>query len=241
MPTADAPEAVPKPAEAGTGTGTDATTTTAPTPPPTMKPAVFKPGVVLGKDGKPCRTCTSFRSWAAATAKAASTRPSQTTPTTSPTPTPSPAAQGPPPDCPPDVETLGRSTWTFLHTLAASYPSTAGVPRQSEMAQFMGIFARIYPCWVCAEDFERWMGRRENRLEIDVSGGDRDRDDDENEREKRELERGRRRGHLAGRKEFGLWMCNAHNHVNRKLGKVEFDCSKWEERWKTGWKDGRCD
>lgn len=45
---------------------------------------------------------------------------------------------------------------------------------------------------------------------------------------------------VQGRKEFGLWMCNAHNEVNRKLGKQEFDCSKWEERWRDGWKDG-CD
>ena len=43
------------------------------------------------------------------------------------------------------------------------------------------------------------------------------------------------------REEFGRWMCEAHNDVNRKLGKQEFDCSKWEERWRTGWKDGRCE
>lgn len=43
------------------------------------------------------------------------------------------------------------------------------------------------------------------------------------------------------REEFGQWMCEAHNDVNRKLGKKEFDCSKWEERWRTGWKDGSCD
>lgn len=46
---------------------------------------------------------------------------------------------------------------------------------------------------------------------------------------------------LEGRDEFGNWMCEAHNAVNRKLGKKEFDCAKWEERWRTGWKDGRCD
>lgn len=43
------------------------------------------------------------------------------------------------------------------------------------------------------------------------------------------------------REEFGRWMCEAHNGVNRKLGKKEFDCERWEERWRTGWKDGRCD
>lgn len=46
---------------------------------------------------------------------------------------------------------------------------------------------------------------------------------------------------LESRDEFGRWMCRAHNEVNRKLGKEEFDCFRWEERWGTGWKDGRCD
>ena len=46
---------------------------------------------------------------------------------------------------------------------------------------------------------------------------------------------------VEGRDGLGKWMCEAHNEVNRKLGKEEFDCEKWEERWRTGWKDGRCD
>lgn len=52
---------------------------------------------------------------------------------------------------------------------------------------------------------------------------------------------GNNRPKLGGRKEFGWWMCEAHNEVNRKLGKPEFDCRFWEERWRSGWKDGRCD
>jgi mitochondrial FAD-linked sulfhydryl oxidase len=36
-------------------------------------------------------------------------------------------------------------------------------------------------------------------------------------------------------------MCQAHNEVNRKLGKSEFDCGLWKERWRDGWRDGRCD
>lgn len=38
-----------------------------------------------------------------------------------------------------------------------------------------------------------------------------------------------------------LWLCWAHNQVNKKLGKPKFDCSKLDERWKDGWKDGSCD
>ncbi|XP_050426482.1 FAD-linked sulfhydryl oxidase ALR [Adelges cooleyi] len=37
------------------------------------------------------------------------------------------------------------------------------------------------------------------------------------------------------------WVCEVHNMVNRKLGKPQFDCTKVMERWRDGWKDGRCD
>ena len=40
---------------------------------------------------------------------------------------------------------------------------------------------------------------------------------------------------------LSLWWCGAHNRVNKKLGKDEFDCSKLDERWLDGWKDGSCD
>lgn len=41
-------------------------------------------------------------------------------------------------------------------------------------------------------------------------------------------------GWLDSREKFGLWMCMAHNAVNVKLEKPEFDCNKWQERWRTG-------
>lgn len=37
------------------------------------------------------------------------------------------------------------------------------------------------------------------------------------------------------------WLCGIHNDVNVRLGKPEFDCSRVDERWKDGWKDGSCD
>lgn len=36
------------------------------------------------------------------------------------------------------------------------------------------------------------------------------------------------------------FFCRAHNEVNRKLGKEEFDCSLVDQRWKHGWSDGSC-
>jgi FAD-linked sulfhydryl oxidase len=115
-----------------------------------------------------------------------------------------------PSDCPPDVDTLGNHTWTFLHSLSASYPERASPSQQSDMRSFLSLFAKLYPCWVCAEDFTTWMAQPGNQPRV------------------------------QGQDEFGQWMCQAHNEVNRKLGKDEFDCARWKERWRDGWKDGRC-
>nr|KMM69507.1 mitochondrial FAD-linked sulfhydryl oxidase ERV1 [Coccidioides posadasii RMSCC 3488] len=185
-------------------------------------------GVVLDKDGKPCRTCTSLADWRALTrmkssstaagAAAAAATASSSSSTTATLPstrsvltfTPSDPI---PSDCPADVETLGRSTWTLLHTMAATYPTSATPQQQDDMRSFLSLFSKLYPCWVCADDFRTWMN--------DPSG--------------------KNKPKVKGRDEFGNWMCEAHNEVNRKLGKKEFDCSKWQERWRTGWKDGRCD
>jgi FAD-linked sulfhydryl oxidase len=161
-----------------------------------------------------CRTCTSIADWRALTRmkssapKSSSSSSALTTPAYATT-----ALEQVPPDCPPDVEALGRSTWTLLHSMTATYPERASPEQQKDMRSFLSLFSKLYPCWVCADDFRSWMNEPS----------------------------GRNTPRLKSRSEFGNWMCEAHNEVNRKLGKKEFDCSKWEERWYTGWKDGRCD
>ncbi|KAI1773746.1 FAD-linked sulfhydryl oxidase ALR [Hypoxylon cercidicola] len=187
-----------------------------------QQPDGLPKGVVIGKDGKPCRSCTSkrdFASWAqmaksslksGAGATGAATGAAVGAGAAAAAAAASTFSQGPTTDdCPADVETLGRSTWTLLHSIAATYPKAPSVSEQSDLKTFMGVFSRLYPCWVCAEDFQRYMEKEQIRV------GNRD--------------------------EFGKWLCEAHNAVNVKLGKDTFDCSKWEERWRTGWKDGRCD
>ncbi|PGH23815.1 hypothetical protein AJ80_02063 [Polytolypa hystricis UAMH7299] len=175
-------------------------------------------GVVLGPDGKPCRTCTSISDWRALTKMKSSAVSSSSNPAAKTTPVQetnntSASSSSIPDDCPADVETLGRNTWTLLHTMTANYPKTAPPQLQNEMQSFLSLFSKLYPCWICADDFRTWMNNPS----------------------------GQNKPRVKGRAEFGNWMCEAHNEVNRKLGKKEFDCSKWEERWRTGWKDGRCD
>ncbi|KAF7512723.1 hypothetical protein GJ744_000290 [Endocarpon pusillum] len=95
--------------------------------------------------------------------------------------------------------------------MTATYPPSAPAALQTKTRQFLSLFSELYPCWVCAEDFQDWISRPENEPRV------------------------------RGRDEFGLWMCRAHNEVNRKLGKGEFDCRLWKERWRDGWQDGSCD
>ncbi|KAK6854730.1 hypothetical protein PG995_009823 [Apiospora arundinis] len=194
-----------------------------------IDPKKLPPGVVLGKDGKPCRACSSKMAFSAFVSQhskpnqqkssgaipgmmagmmaggagGAAAANSQSAPpaATSVIPTRS--------DCPPDVEELGRSTWTLLHSIAATYPSAPSTHEQADLRGFMGAFSRLYPCWSCAEDFQKYMAKQQMPV--------------------------------GSRDEFGKWLCEAHNAVNRKLGKQAFDCARWEERWRDGWKDGRCD
>ncbi|KAH7115200.1 mitochondrial FAD-linked sulfhydryl oxidase-like protein ERV1 [Dendryphion nanum] len=160
-------------------------------------PAKLPPGVVLGPDGKPY-------AWSSMAMK----NPSASKPLVAPPPIPTTDAST---DCPPDVEVLGRSSWTLLHSITATYPTNPSPQLQSETKSFMHIFSKLYPCWHCASDFQTWLREEKNAPRV------------------------------SSRDEFGRWMCEAHNAVNVKLGKNEFDCNKWEERWRTGWKDGRCD
>ncbi|XP_064599770.1 LOW QUALITY PROTEIN: FAD-linked sulfhydryl oxidase ALR-like [Liolophura sinensis] len=45
----------------------------------------------------------------------------------------------------------------------------------------------------------------------------------------------------TSRRNLSQWFCRLHNDVNKRLGKPKFDCSKVDERWRDGWKDGSCD
>ena len=160
-----------------------------------------------------CRSCTSVSSWMAmarsAPASNKDSKPGAAQTTTAPSTANASFPSSMPSDCPPDVEQLGRSTWTFLHALTAAYPERPSLTQQSETKTFISLFGKMYPCWSCADDFRSWMK-------------------DGNE------------PRVSNRDDFGRWMCEAHNAVNEKLGKSSFDCNKWEERWRTGWNDGRC-
>lgn len=52
-----------------------------------------------------------------------------------------------------DADALGRATWTFLHTLAASQPEHLSECRQQRLRRFIADFSHVYPCTPCADSF----------------------------------------------------------------------------------------
>lgn len=58
-----------------------------------------------------------------------------------------------------DADTLGRATWTFLHTLAATHPPNPSAEEQKRIKRFMTDFSEVYPCAPCAESFREIMDK----------------------------------------------------------------------------------
>ena len=124
--------------------------------------AGMPPGMVMGPDGKPCKVCTSFRNWKLPATNTANGQNNNNT-TNGSLPGPN---SSPPPGCPPDVEQLGRATWTFLHTTAAYYPEKPTPSQRANMLMLLRSLPVLYPCTSCADDF----GNDINRNPPDVSG-----------------------------------------------------------------------
>lgn len=158
--------------------------------------------VVLGPDGKPCRACNSKMAFSSAMKAMA-------------VPAPSGSSASPPKEhtakeaqtphtqdaCPPDVEELGRSTWTFLHSAAAYYPDTPSDVQRQSMRALIEALPHIYPCSMCADDLKAEYATAafasdEARANAVQSGP-----------------------------QLRQWLCVLHNGVNAKLGKPVWDCS----------------
>lgn len=61
--------------------------------------------------------------------------------------------------CPPDVEQLGRHTWTFLHTTAAYYPDQPSDQHKKNASALFNSLPSLYPCSFCADELGKEIQR----------------------------------------------------------------------------------
>ncbi|KAG5421045.1 ERV1 [Candida metapsilosis] len=154
--------------------------------------------IIYDKDGKPCRTCNELLDFQFVTGKALKPNATSSTKSTDTSPKLKYAKEEPP-----DVAQLGKSSWTLLHSIAATFPETPTTKQQQDMKSFLNLFAGFYPCWYCGEDFVKYIDKHEPQTK--------------------------------SQDDLGKWLCEAHNDVNKKLGKPQFNCQFWKQRWKDGW------
>lgn len=109
--------------------------------------------IVYDENGKPCRACNTLLDFQMASHK----KPNVSKAAIPVVAATSVSSDTTPKDCPPDVEELGRSTWTLLHSIAATYPDKPTQSQKDNLSNFMASFANLYPCFYCAEDFRDYM------------------------------------------------------------------------------------
>lgn len=149
--------------------------------------------------------------------------------------------------CPPDVDELGRATWTLVHAVAARYPVRGdhGRGRRCDRRRRARSDART-----------RARARREWRMNGWTDGGSTATQDAPTATQKIQARRffdalgdlypcercrvdfradiDAHPPALASRAALSRWACERHNEVNRKLGKPEMSCAlkDLDERWR---------
>lgn len=56
-------------------------------------------------------------------------------------------------------EELGRQSWTLLHTISATFPERISAELAEQFNAYMTLFAKFYPCKLCANHFSALLQR----------------------------------------------------------------------------------
>ncbi|KAH9814491.1 ERV/ALR sulfhydryl oxidase domain-containing protein [Melampsora americana] len=179
-------------------------------------------GYVLGPDGKPCKICTGFKAWSHTLTQ------NQSSPNQKPTNNSSAFV-----DPPATTKANPSRDQVRLDHNGLREDCPADVERLGRHTwTFLHTTAAYYPPKP-TEAQQTSMLQLLNALPVLYPC--------RNCAEDLEQEVKRNPPDVSSRDKLEAWMCATHNEVNRRLGKEEFDCSLVSQRWRDGWKDGRCD
>jgi len=87
--------------------------------------------------------------------------------------------------------------------MATKFPANPTKENTADLITFVNLLSTLYPCGDCAAHFKKWI--KANPID---------------------------KGAFTSKKGVTDWFCNAHNDVNRRLGKPIYDCALVTERWK---------
>jgi FAD-linked sulfhydryl oxidase len=66
--------------------------------------------------------------------------------------------------CPLSKDEIGRSTWDVIHTIAAHFPESPDSSQKDAASLFMASLALLYPCSICAPDFQEFVQKNPPRF-----------------------------------------------------------------------------
>jgi len=97
------------------------------------------------------------------------------------------------------AEAWGPVAWHHLHLVGFAFPASPTEAEREDFARFIEYFTRTLPCSDCRKNFRRYIAQK---FKPDT--------------------------HLKNCETISKFLFNAHNDVNRKLGKPALPASKYD-------------
>lgn len=106
------------------------------------------------------------------------------------------------------ISSWGPCGWTFLHTASYAYPDKPTSTDKENMFKFLWYFSRVIPCGICRKDFTKYIDTMLPEFENSAI--------------------------FTSKLNLVRFSIDAHNYVNRKLGKREYSYHEVDEIYLLG-------